>query len=114
MSETDNENAKNLLAVLGIPVFVVLLFVAFIPFGIYNAWVTQKLYNWFLLPIHGFPHLNLWWVWGITLLIGRFTSDRTDEDDKNFKKFMGKMIGKVFVGLLVLLAGYILKGHIHA
>lgn len=113
--EEKKEMSKNILAILGIPVFIVLLFIAFIPLGIFNAWVSLKLYNWFFLPIHGFPHLNIWWIWGIGILIARYTSDPVStEDDKKPTKFIGKLIGRIIVGLLALLLGYVLKGHIHA
>jgi hypothetical protein len=114
VANKNDELSKALLAVLGIPVLVVLIFIAMIPFALWSAWVEQKLYGWFLLPIKGFPHLNLWWVYGITLLIGALTYSyqKTDKDAKVGKE-IGAVFGRAFGLAVILLVGYLIKGHIH-
>lgn len=107
----DKETEIAGLKLLEIPTIIVLILIAFILLGIFDAWVTQKLYNWFLLPLRT-PHLNLWHIWGISLIINRFTytDSKTDEDPK--KKLGKSIVTGLILGSLALLIGYILKSHI--
>lgn len=110
---TDDEKkeaSKNLLAVLGIPVFILLLIIAFVPLGIFNAWAVQKMYIWFLLPL-GAPALNLWHVFGISILIRHFTNTTSDKD-KTGKEVLGGIAKSVISTLFMLLLGWIIKGQI--
>lgn len=109
----DKETEIAGLKLLAIPTIIVLLLILFIPIGLFNAWVTQKLYNWFLLPL-GTPHLNLWHVWGISLIINRFTyTTSKDDNSEDAKKKLGKSIFTgLILGVLALLIGYVLKSHI--
>jgi hypothetical protein len=68
MSESNtNENTITELKILAAPTIIIGLIVLLIPFGIWNAFVVLRLYNWFLLPLHA-PSLNLWHIWGILLI----------------------------------------------
>lgn len=102
-----DEDGKNLLAVLGIPVLVALILIAFIPLGLFNAWAVQKMYIWFALPL-GAPALNLAHVWGFSLIANHYLYRAED----NNKKWAGKLIGSLLGTLLMLLIGFILKSHI--
>lgn len=105
-----DDDAKTLLALLGIPVMVLLMIIAFLPLGLFNAWTTQKMYIWFLLPL-GFPAINLWHVWGITMLITHVTW-RADKDSKIDKKFFQGIVSRVIGVLIMLGVSYLVKGHI--
>lgn len=103
MSEDDK---KNTLAIMGIPTAIVLLIIMLLPFGILNAWAVQKMYGWFLLPL-GAPAINLWHTWGIAMLINHFMPTVNSD-----KKILVRLFTGVFGVFLMLLIGYILKGHI--
>lgn len=105
------DTAISTLVILAMPVILSLLVIVTLPLALFNAWAAQKMYDWFLLPIHGFPHLNLWHVYGITLLIGLFSATQTNSK-KSFSDSMAAIVGKIIATLLVLLIGYIIKGHI--
>jgi hypothetical protein len=107
-----DEDQKNVLAILGLPVAIGLFILLLIPFGILNAWVVQKLYEWFLLPL-GLPALNLWHVWGILTIIV-FLEPLSKSNKKITPKILlTSMVRVVFSAAFALLLGFILKGHIH-
>lgn len=106
----DNETARNFLAILGAPVLLMLIFIAVLPIGIFNAWVAQKLYIWFVIPM-GAPAINLWHVYGLILLINLLKSSSSSED-KSTAKHLGSILGTVVGALLILLIAFIVKGHI--
>lgn len=51
--------------ILGYLILVALLF----PFGMYGAFLTSKLWNWFISPLFNVS-VNLWQMWGILILAG--------------------------------------------
>jgi hypothetical protein len=111
----DNDSDKLLIA-LGIPVLYGLigsfLFIVMIPIALFQSWIVQKMYDWFLLPIKGFPHLNLWHVWGIVLLISVLSNYVTTTEDDSTKKALIKVFGRMIGLLIILVIGYFIKGHI--
>lgn len=107
----DNETARDFLVLLGIPVFVALVFLALVPIGLFNAWAVQKMYIWFILPL-GAPALNLWHVWGISLIINHFTMDSYKDNASTTKKTFTKLAVSLIATALMLLLGWIIRGHI--
>lgn len=95
------------IAWLAAPWIILLAIIAFLPLGIFRAWVVQKLYVWFLIPLN-FPALNLWHVFGISLLISQFKSSDSEKDPKFLQNILVNILGN----LLALGLGYIVKGHI--
>ena len=110
-----DEDVIKGLKILAVPTVVVsmlaVILIIGIPIGFLNAWVTQKLYEWFLLPLH-FPHINLWEIYGITLLISHLRPTPTSDKKNSFKDTMGTVIGQLLGAFLALLIGYFVKGHI--
>lgn len=102
-----DDDKKNLLAVLGFPVFVALVLILFIPLGLFNAWAVQKMYIWFALPL-GAPALNLAHVWGFSLILNHYLF-RSESDKKGA---WGRVGMSLFSTLLMLLIGFILKAYI--
>lgn len=115
--QTEKEDMRNhtkatTLMILAIPTILTLGIGGTIVIGLLNAWVAQKMYIWFLLPLHA-PRLNLWHVWGIVLLISLLTpSSSANQDEKDKAKLIGKMAGFIIAPFVILLMGYIIKGHI--
>lgn len=104
------KNEDKMLRALAIPTIVLSIFVLMIPFALFNAWVALTLYNWFLVPL-GLPAVNIWHMWGIMLLIGRFKGINTeDSKDSEISKAIGELAVVILGGLLALLIGLILKG----
>lgn len=104
----DSDDSKTLLAVLGIPVLIVLMFTMFVPLGLFNAWAVQKMYIWFLLPL-GAPAINIAHTWGISLILNHYLFNRSDTSSKKWwKPLAASLFGTGFM----LLMGFILKGHI--
>lgn len=101
-----NEDKKNVLTILGIPMLFVFMIIAFLPLGLFNAWALQKMYGWFLIPL-GLPALNLWHVWGIMMIINHIKPMQTDDT-----KLWISIAKGVYATCLMLLIGYLLKGHI--
>ncbi len=103
--------AGALVAILA-PVFVVGIVILTLPFSLYNAFVVSKMYAWFVVPL-GAPTLNIWWIWGIMMLIGLVVPINTATDEKSsWQKSVGLLLARLLGASLVLLFGYILKGHI--
>lgn len=93
--------------------FSLLITVTLIPLSLFHAWVAQKLYGWFVLPL-GAPQLNLWEVWGLALLINHLTvSNRTTtKKNKPVKQQVLIVAGTIIGTLVALLLGLIIKSHI--
>jgi hypothetical protein len=107
-----DKNAIKVLAIMATPVIIAMLLVLYLPLGLFNAWALQKMYQWFLVPF-GAPHVNVWEVWGVYLLISRLIFHSEDDKDNKKIKIWSGVVSGVFATLLMLLIGYFLKGHIH-
>ncbi len=109
----DHDTKKTALALLGIPTLLMIVVIVAIPLNLFNAWVVQKMYIWFLLPLHA-PRLNLWHIWGITMLITLLTGPHAASADGKSDKAaaIGKLIGYIIGPLIGLLVAYFIKGHI--
>lgn len=105
----DNEDKKNLLAILGVPVMMIGIVLLATPFALLTAWAVQKLYGWFVLPL-GAPQLNLWHVWGLMLMVNLIKPARSN--DNNTTKTLIHLAATIFTALLAVLLGYLIKGHI--
>lgn len=112
--ETEVSTKVAILALLGIPMLLVLIVLAGIPLSLLSAWVAQKLYIWFLLPLHA-PVLNLWHIWGIIMLVNLLTANyasATTDNKSSVAKYAGYVIGRIIGPLAVLAVAYLIKGHI--
>lgn len=105
-----DDTGKDVLALLGIPVFLVLILIAFIPLGLFNAWAVQKMYIWFLLPL-GLPALNLLHIWGISLLVSHYTVNMDGRKKKKGETWSA-LFASLIATLLMLAIGFVIKSHI--
>jgi hypothetical protein len=103
----DNDTVKAVLLLLAMPTIIGGIIIAMIPISLFRAWVLQQLYKWFLLPL-GLPHLNIWQIWGILLIVGLVTYDSNKARDKD-SKWWSPFLGHVVAGLLTLLIGFIIQ-----
>lgn len=110
----DNEDRKNLLIILAMPTIIIGIWLISFPIGLFDAWIIQKLYGWFALPL-GAPALNLLHIYGFMLIINilRFKNDPNAKKDKNTATtIIAAILSTVIVGLLALLVGWIIKNYI--
>lgn len=93
--------------IVSVPLFLLLVF-GFVPVIIlFNAWTITMLWKWFVIPgFHAQP-LSMSVAFGLSVLIGMFTNNKTYSEVKDKKELttaIGQLIGKLFGPLLM---GYI-------
>lgn len=104
MTNSTNETTESkLVAVLAAPWIILLM----TPFGILRAWIIQTIYTWFLVPI-GAPHLNLWRVYGLTLLIGLLAPPPSKAPD-GLSDALSSAVARVVAAFIVLGVCFIIK-----
>lgn len=111
MAKQNDDDKDWIIALFAIPGVILLIMILMIPFALFNAWVSKTLYDWFILPL-GAPALTIWHMWGIALLVSRFTPTPEYKEGEGMGKALGKLAGVVIGGLLALLVGYFVKGMI--
>lgn len=58
------------------------LFVLMLPFTVLSAWIRLQVWEWFAVPYLHLPHLTLWSMFGVGVLIGLFRTHEWNRDDK--------------------------------
>lgn len=103
----DKEDTKNLMAIMGLPVVILLLILINIPTALLTAWAIQKMYIWFLIPL-GLPALKLVTIWAMILIFNRLTFTY-DGEKSTAKKVIAGMFASVFITFVMLGMGLVLR-----
>lgn len=91
--------------------YLILIALSF-PFGMYGAFLTSKLWNWFISPLFNVS-VNLWQMWGILILarlmngsIGRVISE--NKKKKSLQEHFVNALTYPFVVTMLFVAGWII------
>lgn len=80
-------------------------FAIVIPISFLRAFVLSVLWGWFVVPL-GVPEIGIIGAWGLFVTVSLFNDwDNEDYDQEKAFKYIGKMIGRCAIALLI---GYIL------
>lgn len=105
-----DERYKKLVAYALLPWLVILMVLILVPFALWSAFVYQHLYTWFIRPLSPiFPPITVLGFYGIVLFFGIFRKSTASETPKST---VTRLVVEVFGSALVLLVGFIIKGHI--
>ena len=77
------------------------------------AWVTTKLWAWFVVPVFALPILSTWQVFGIALIVGLYKQTierdlKNEERAKTITRFVLTFVNPLFV----LLVGYLVHTYL--
>lgn len=80
---------------------------------IYSGWITKIIWNWHIPIIFGLPEITIVQSIAISLVVGwmRFKNDKhaVEKDDEDYyTTLFENMLAIIFMGLFVLLTGWIL------
>lgn len=111
-TESEIKDFKEaLIAILLVPFVAVPLLVILLPFAMFNAWAVGTMYAWFVLPL-GAPELSFWHVFGLLLLIGLLRQGNGTKDNDSISESVIKLVLQIFIVLMMVLVGFIVKGWI--
>jgi len=89
--------------------FIFIVLFIFVPLlFIYTGAVLMKLFDWFVVPL-GFPQLNLGYFMGFVLITRLLFYYGNDIKNENKKDVFELILIDLFIPLVALLFGYIIK-----
>lgn len=102
---------EALIAMLLVPFIAIPMLVILLPFALFNTWAVSTMYGWFVLPL-GAPDLSFWHVFGLILLVGLLRGGNSTKNDDGMFESIVKLVLQIFVVLMIVLVGFIVKGWI--
>lgn len=79
-------------------VFVIFGLLLIVPSMLFNGWVLQTLWLWFLVPAFRFPAITIWTAIGIRVIAGLLTSySWPSDEDKEIGERIVRAIAMAFV-----------------
>lgn len=87
---------------------IILSFIFFLPLSMYQGWVFNVLWKWFLVPF-GLPVFNLWQSIGIMIVLSYATKSTNLKNDQDaFDHFIESLSISLFRPATILISGWII------
>jgi len=95
--------------------YFALLLLSSLPFSLIGAWARVKMWDWFVVPYLHLPHISIWVMYGLTLLIGSFSDSPSEKQSNEKKKFFAMyvpVLARTAMNLIALLLAYFVHTYI--
>jgi hypothetical protein len=110
IKEKAMENKEKVAALVLVgPAVVIAALIVTVPVAMWQAFVAQKLYTWFVVPLNA-PPINFWHMWGLLMLITLVWSSGYKQ--KKRSEIIVHVVSALLVSLMSLIIGWLIKGHI--
>lgn len=90
-----------LLAILGSVAFIALWVPAM---ALYHSWVATWIWLWFAVPIFHLPEVNVWQMWGLSMVFHSIKGNSMAKTDTSMDSFVGwctSPLLTLFIGWLI-------------
>jgi hypothetical protein len=89
----------------------ILIYILFVPLGLFYAWMRVKMWDWFVVPYFQLPHISVWLMYALGLLIYMLKPDNTQQFKDEYYK--ASETSRIFVPMLVQLFSFLVAWIIH-
>lgn len=84
------------------------VYIIFLPIGLLVAYIRTKLWDWFVVPYFHLPHVSVWVMFGISILLATFNYvDNNKKNEDNKQNFINALLWYV-LQLVALGIGYVI------
>jgi hypothetical protein len=74
------------------------IYILLLPIGLFMAWMRVEMWNWFVVPYFHAPHISVWLMFALGILITSVTYNGNPElKDDHYKASMGARLAVPFI-----------------